>query len=257
MPYPTSFIFVPGSWHRPETWDKVSTKIEMEGYRCISVALPSTLSDPAATFGNDVRAVQDAIASQISEGRNVVLVVHSYGGQVGNSAVKGFVRGAQMAGSDTTGHVIGLAMMATGFTVTGLSFIDGVGGKPPPQWTANTETGFAEIVVDAREMLYHDLPEEEGVAWVNKLTKQSLKSLMAGGEYAYSGWQDVPCWYLATMDDKALPSQAQQFFVKMAQDAGADVTMREVTSSHSPMLSKSQETADFILEAANYFTGKQ
>jgi len=45
--------------------------------------------------------------------------------------------------------------------------------------------------------------------------------------------------------------------VQMAKDAGADVTLREVDSSHSPMLSKPQETADFIMEAAADLSGRK
>lgn len=252
-----SFVFVPGAWHSPEYWGKVIAQIEPEGYKCVAVPLPSTLSDPAATFGDDVKAVQAAIATETAQGRDVVVVVHSYGGQVGNSAIKGFARGAQDSGSGSSGHVIGLALMATGFTATGVSFLDAMGGTPPPQWKIDSETGFAVILVDPREMMYHDLPEEEGKIWVSKLTKQAAKALTEGGEYAYAGWQHVPCWYLATAEDKALPLQLQHWTVKTAQDAGADVTMREIASSHSPMLSKPRETADFLLEAARYFAGKQ
>lgn len=252
----TSFVFVPGAWHGADTWQKVATEIEKDGHNCTAVTLPSTLSDPAATFEDDIKAVRDAIAAETTKGHDVVVVVHSYGGQVGNSAVKGFAKGKGVT-TPESGHVIGLAMIATGFTVAGLSFLDGLGGKPPPQWIADTETGFATIVVDARDMLYHDLPENEGNLWVSKLTKQSLKALKEGGEHSYPGWQDVPCWYLSTLEDHGLPPLAQQFFVKTAQEAGADVTLREIQSSHSPMLSKPKETANFILESAKYFEKKQ
>ncbi|KAM4065268.1 alpha/beta hydrolase family protein [Hirsutella rhossiliensis] len=247
-----SFVFVPGAWHRPETWDKLIAEIEPKGYKCVAVTLPSTLSDPAITFEDDVKAVQNAIVKETTLGRDVVLVVHSYGGHVGNSAIKGFA-----AKDSRPGRVIGLAMMATGFTVSGRCFMDGLGGKPPPEWKDDVENGFVVIVVDPREMFYHDLPEKEGTAWVSKLTKHSLKSLYEGAPYSYAGWQDVPCWFLLTTQDKALPAQAQHMFVKAAQDAGADVTVREIESSHSPMLSRPKETADFVLEAAADFERKR
>ncbi len=119
------------------------------------------------------------------------------------------------------------------------------------------ESGSTErlcvIIVEPRQLFYHDLPEEEGNYWVARLEKQSLKALMEGGENAYAGWMDVPVWYLATTEDKALPIQAQRMFVQNAKDAGADVTIREIESSHSPMLSRPKETADFILEAVASF----
>jgi hypothetical protein len=36
--------------------------------------------------------------------------------------------------------------------------------------------------------------------------------------------------------------------------AGGDITLKEIASSHSPMLSKPKETTDFILEAVAAFT---
>ncbi|KJZ75454.1 hypothetical protein HIM_05150 [Hirsutella minnesotensis 3608] len=245
-----SLLFVPGAWHGPETWSSVITVIESRkmGYKCIAVELPSTTGDTSAGFGDDVKATQDRIEAEIRQGRNVILVVHSYGGQVGNSAVKGYT---PTSPASSSGHVIGLAMMATGFTITGMSFLGGAGGKPPPQWTADTATGLATIVADARDMLYHDLPEEEGNSWVKRLRQQSLKALAEGGEFAYAGWKDVPCWFLVTLQDHALPAQVQKMFVEQAQAAGAAVTLREINSSHSPMISQPQETASFILEAAS------
>ena len=146
--------------------------------------------------------------------------------------------------------------MATGFNVAGVSFLGGFGGKPPPSWKADTESGFAVLLADPRELFYHDLSEEEGNQWVEKLQKQALKPLAEGGEHSYPGWQDVPCWYLATVNDKGLPIEAQSFFVQMAKDAGGDVTVREIESSHSPMLSRPKETVEFMLEAVGAFTQK-
>jgi pimeloyl-ACP methyl ester carboxylesterase len=115
---------------------------------------------------------------------------------------------------------------------------------------ADTDEGTARLIVDTRDLFYHDLPEEEGKAWVDKLAPHSLKSLAEGGEYAYAGWKDVPCWYLLATEDHSLPEEVGEMFVKGAEDAGADVTMRKIAASHSPMLSQPQKTAEFMLEAA-------
>lgn len=253
-----TLVLVPGAWHNASTWDKVSSLMAAQQYKCISVALPSTMSDPSATLLQDIEAVRDSIVDETIQGRDVVVVVHSYGGMVGESAIKRLTRHKQDGSSsekDPSGSVIGIVMLATGFVQTGVSFIDGTGGKPPPFWTIDPESGFATLVVEPRQLFYHDLPEEEGDYWVQKLGNQSLKSLMEGGEHAYAGWMDVPVWYVATTEDKALPVQAQRAFVQGAKDAGADVTLREVESSHSPMLSRPKQTADFILEAVTAFVG--
>jgi pimeloyl-ACP methyl ester carboxylesterase len=230
-----TLVLVPGAWHTPEAWNKVTSLLEAKDYKCIPVILPSTLSNPSTTFFDDIEAVRDAILSETRQGRNVVVVVHSYGGAVGCSAVKG-----TSSSSETSGRVIGIASMASGFGPSGVSFIDGLGGSPPPSWKVDEESGFAVLVAEPRELFYHDLPVEEGEYWVGKLTKQASRPLMhkEGGEHAYAGWMDIPAWYLAT-----------------SQDAGGDITVREVESSHSPMLSKPEETAKFIEEAVAAFVG--
>ncbi|OAA54650.1 hypothetical protein ISF_08251 [Cordyceps fumosorosea ARSEF 2679] len=247
-----TLVFVHGAWHRPETWDKVNAEVAAKGYKGIAVTLPSTLGDRTTTFGDDVRAAQDVIRQETDAGRHVVLVVHSYGGQVGNSAVQGFSRHSPGRDATAPAHVIGLVMIATGFTVTGVAFLEAMGGTPPPSWRLNDGTGFAEIVAEPRDMLYHDLPEEEGRAWVARMTKQAQLPLTGGGEHAYAGWREVPTWYLKTVEDHALPVQ-----LRVAREEGADVTDRGLPTSHSPMLSRPREVGEFIDEAAQYFVSKQ
>lgn len=261
MPVKTSLVFVGGSWHTPQYWEKVIALLEPRGYTCSTVVLPSTIGDPSKGLGDDVSAAREVILSQTKEGRDVVVFVHSFGGVVGESAIKGLTHnykrdGAKTSSSPSEGHVIGITLMATGFAIEGKSFIDRTGGAPPPFWRADTEGGFAELNADCRQLLYHDLPPVEGQEWVSRLTKQTLKSLFEGGEFVYEGWRDVPCWYLRCTQDQAFPPEAQAMMPQFAKGEGADVTVREVEASHSPMLSKALETADFIAEAAADCLGK-
>lgn len=253
-----TLVLVPGAWHTASTWDKVTSLLEAQQYKCIAITLPTTTSNPLANFSDDFHTVRNAILAETTQGHDVVVVVHSYGGAVGASAIKGLTPNkvdTSTSTHNTSGHVIGIASMASGFGPSGVTFLEGLGGNPPPSWKLNMETGFADLVAEPRDLFYHDLPEEEGNYWVGKLTKQSLKAFNEGGENSYAGWKDVPVWYLCTSADKALPFQAQQYFAQVAKDAGASITVREIESSHSPMLSKPKETADFILEAVADFVG--
>ncbi|KAF7903304.1 uncharacterized protein EAF01_006353 [Botrytis porri] len=247
-----TLIFIPGAWHRPEIWAQVTSLLQEQNYKCIPVELPSTTGDATIGFGEDITAVRNIILSETRQGHDVILIVHSYGGAVGQSAVKGLTHRLPDDLSSTdekpTGHVVALVMMACGFAQTGISFIDAIGGTPPPLWRFD-DSGFAILELPAREAFYHDLPVEEGNYWVSRLRKQSQKVLNEGGEWAYAGWMDLPVWYLMTMDDRTFPVEVQGAFVRMARDAGADVTVREVVSSHSPMLSRPEETVEFIVEA--------
>jgi hypothetical protein len=60
-------------------------------------------------------------------------------------------------------------------------------------------------------------------------------------------------WTLITTDDKALPPEAQKMLVEAVKNE-ADITVKEIDSSHSPMLSRPKEVVDFMLEATKAFT---
>ncbi|KAK3359071.1 Alpha/beta hydrolase fold-1 [Lasiosphaeria hispida] len=246
-----TLIFVPGAWFPATAWAKLTAILTPADYKCLPVSLPSSTTGlPTATFLDDVQAIKAAVQAETSAGADVVLVCHSYGGMPAQSILMDLDRAAG-------GRVLGFAMVASGFTMTGMSFLGGLGGVPPPSWRADVETGFAELVAEPRALFFHDLSEAEGTEWVGKLGKQSLRALSGGGEHAYAGWKDVPCWYLAATEDQALPVEAQRFFVKMAKDAGGDVTLREIGSGHSPMLSRPEETAGFVREAVEDFVRKR
>lgn len=63
----------------------------------------------------------------------------------------------------------------------GMAFIDGFGGQTPPSRRLGS-SGFAEIQVDGLEMIYHDLPAEEGAKWVGELRGPSGIAVVLGGQ---------------------------------------------------------------------------
>lgn len=263
-----TLVFVPGAWHKPTCYDKIIKPLEEQHkLKCIRVTLPSGSGDPEATFKNDIDAAQDAISSETTQGRNVVVIAHSYGGMVGSSAIKGFYKPqdtssttslstSDQSQSPAKGYVIGLILIASGFTFTGLAFMDPFFGHPPPSWRVNKETGYAELVSPPRELFYHDVPAEDAEYAVSQLTPQSLKSLFEGGEYSYAGWLHVPAWYIGTVEDRGLPVVAQRLNVGMAREMGCPVEHRELQTSHSPFLSQPEETVGIVVEAVEAFSGR-
>lgn len=261
-----TLVFIPGSWHKPACYDKVIKLLHDEHkLRCVSISLPSTSGDPQATFKDDLDAAREAISNETTKGRNVIVVAHSFGGVVGNSAIKGFANKSHLqtqvptttTTTTTGGNVIGLILIASGFALTGLAFMDPFFGHPPPSWRVNNDTGYAELVTPPRELFYHDLPAEEAEYWVSQLTTQSLKALFEGGEYTYAGWRDVPTWYIGTVEDRGLPVLAQRMQVGMAREMGGSVEHRELQTSHSPFLSQPEATVEIMLDAIAAFTKRR
>lgn len=255
-----TLVFVPGAWHKPSCYNKIIRILQDQHHlNCVAITLPSTTDNPNATFKDDVDTARQAISAQTSQGRDVVVIAHSYGGMVGNSAVKGFTRpnpkSTTVLQPPSTGHVIGIILIASGYTLTGVAFMDPLFGHPPPAWRINKDTGYAEIVLPPREIFYHDVPADEAEYWASQLCTQSLKSLFEGGEHAYAGWLDVPSWYIGTIEDRGLPVVAQRIQLGMARGMGGIIEHREMQTSHSPFLSKPDETVEIIVQAVASFKG--
>lgn len=255
-----SVVLIAGSWHQGRCFERIMKPLEEKHHlNCISITLPSTLGDPNSTFKDDIDAARKAITAQTSQGRDVVVVAHSFGGMVGNSAIKGLTSSKTAKENATpsggAGGVIGLILIASGFTLTGMAFMDATFGVPPPSWRINKETGFADLARSPQKLFYHDLSPEDADYWVSQLGKQNLKAMFEGGKHAYAGWKDVPVYYIGTAQDHGLPVAVQRMQVGMARAMGANVEHRELESSHSPFLSMPEECVEIILEAISVFSG--
>ncbi|KAK0754681.1 Alpha/beta hydrolase fold-1 [Schizothecium vesticola] len=263
-PSKPTLIFVPGAWFPSSSWDPVTALLASPPHNlpCVTIPLPSSHTPlppppgvPFPTLLDDITAVRTAITACTSRGRDVVLVVHSYGAIPGHSAARGLTSPAAAAPGD--GRVLGFAMLTTGFTATGVAFLEGMGGTPPPMWRADYDAGEAVLQADAREVFFHDLRAEEAEVWAGRLGQQALAPLTGGGEHAYAAWREVPVWYLAARGDRALPVEAQRMLVEMARAQGGDVTVREVEGGHAVMLSRPGEVAGFVAEAVEDFVARK
>ena len=80
-----------GGWQGPETFSLLIPRLEKAGYSVFAPALPSAGTSPAlSNFDKDVEVVQHALKSIIETGKDVILVMHSYGAVPGCEALKCF-----------------------------------------------------------------------------------------------------------------------------------------------------------------------
>ena len=75
---------VPGAWHKPTIYSGVAESLSKHGYPTVSLPLHSAGAVPAdEDFGNDVATIRECLTGLVEEGKDVVLVVHSYTGLPG------------------------------------------------------------------------------------------------------------------------------------------------------------------------------
>ncbi|KAI1073853.1 Alpha/beta hydrolase family-domain-containing protein [Whalleya microplaca] len=83
-------ILVHGSWHLPEVWNKVKSRLEAAGYEVLVPRLLTVVGPEPVhhTWRVDVAVVHDLANPFFDQGRQAVIVGHSYGGLVATMSVK-------------------------------------------------------------------------------------------------------------------------------------------------------------------------
>jgi hypothetical protein len=131
MSKPT-IVCVPGAWHTPEIYAKVLDILSSHGYPTVGLPLPSAgATPPHANFDEDVKGIRDCLTELVEDGKEVVLVTHSYTGMPGAEAPAGLGKKERQA-ANLKGGVIRLVFimafaMPEGFAPT-------AGGAQYPEW---------------------------------------------------------------------------------------------------------------------------
>ncbi|KIW98634.1 uncharacterized protein Z519_00295 [Cladophialophora bantiana CBS 173.52] len=239
-------VFVPGAWHVPETFHLVVDELEAAGYETKGVKLASVGSpEPLRDFQPDVEAIQQAMRPFIEEQeKDVLLVVHSYGGIVGNEAVKGLDK-ASRERQGKKGGVSHIYFCCAFALPEGVSLMDALDQTPLP-WFQINDTEDLVSPATPIETFYNDVDSPE--RYVAMLKPHSYRAFFS--KVTDPGWKYVPSTYLLCEKDEAIPPHAQRGMVEGAQKAGAQMRVETMDASHSPFMSMPREMARSIRRAA-------
>lgn len=98
-------LLVHGAWHDASCWDSVRAELKTLNYPTDAVQLKSS-GDFVTTHLEDTTIIRTALESLIvSEGKKVILVMHSYGGIPGTNAVHGLEAAARQERGEKGGII--------------------------------------------------------------------------------------------------------------------------------------------------------
>ena len=154
-----TILLIPGAWFHPSTYDVFIAHLQHLSFPAAYAPYPSlNPSHPAITdAAHDTEAVlQESLLPLIeNEGKDVVIVMHSYGGVPGSSAARGLGK-VQRVGEGKTGGVVGL-IYVSGFVVPGgASMADGQGGQLPA-WVKQNQVRSSSQLPSLSRPLSRDL----------------------------------------------------------------------------------------------------
>lgn len=117
LAHPT-IVIIPGAFHIPSHLSSLCVQLETAGYATASMKLPSVdPSTPAAaavgTPSNDAFFIREKLLLPLieEEGKDVVLLMHSYGGSPGNGSAVGLSK-KERERDGKKGGVVGLVFVS-------------------------------------------------------------------------------------------------------------------------------------------------
>lgn len=228
-----AIVLVHGAFADASSWNGVISRLQKDGYFVIAAANPLRgIKSDGAYIGSLVGDLQEP----------VVLVGHSYGGNViteaanGHSNVKALVYVSAFA-PDTGETVAELAGKFPGSTL-------GQALAPP----AELADGGKDLYIfqnKFRAQFAADVPAAQ--AALMAATQRPLAQAALDEKSGDAAWKTIPSWFIYGDADKNIPPQAMAF---MAQRAHARDTVVVKGASHVVMVSHPDAVAKLIEEAA-------
>lgn len=156
-----TILFIPGAWFHPSTYDSFISHLQKLSFPTVYASYPSLdPSHPAtADAANDTETVLKGSLLPLieNEGKDVVVVMHSYGGLPGSSAARGLSK-AQRSGEGKKGGVVGLIHISGFVLPGGASVADGQGGELPAWVKQNEVRPRHHSSFDLRLAIYWPVP---------------------------------------------------------------------------------------------------
>ena len=229
-----TIVFVHGAWADATGFDAEIRALQSRGFRAIGFANPlRDLAGDATYLAEFLRTVTGPI----------VLVGHSYGGNVistaaaGNDQVQALVyfngwlcdegESQQELLERFEGSLVGPSIRPVPFT--------------NPDGSEGADLYLAQEAF--REAFAADV-DPETAAVMAAAHRPYAAAAFAAAPSGPLAWKTLPCWYLLGTEDKAIPPALQRF---MAERANA--TIVEVPASHVSFVSQPEAATQLILQA--------
>lgn len=229
-----TIIFVTGAWHKPHLYAGLLEGLRRTSFPVIAPCLPS-VGGTCDSFHDDVYLVRKAIAEEVSQGREIVVLMHAYGGIVGSAAVQGYSKQEVPRG----GGVIRMIYMAAFALEKGVSLMDALNNTPLPWWQSVNPKQWR--AVNSNYIFYNDLDSEKAEALSRQLDLQAKGSFES--KQTYAAWKDIDSTYIVCSRDNAIPKHAQVF---MANQPGGKFKIEYLEAGHCPWLGIPEQTLEMI-----------
>lgn len=253
-----SILLVHGAWQGAAQYKDLKRELVNDGYMVLTPENATSGSIESDIIGkthmDDVARIHEALSGPLAEGKDVVLVAHSYGGVPGSAAVEGYQVFERQAKGLPGGikHVVYLAAFA--LPQRGASVLAGLGGQYAHFMSRKVSTCIGpassfkykrcshqtykltrpkgDVVYlneSAKDALFNDVDSATAMECFEESVGQSAASLETPVAFAAPD-VSVPKTYIACEHDHALPLEVQ---LQLAAALGKNARVVKVKSGHA------------------------
>lgn len=145
-----TILLIPGAWLPASAFEDVATILRAQGYPVHTMALLSVGGPTSTTVADDAEDIRQRYLNKfIMEGKEVIIVMHSYSGIPGTESVKGFAR-KDLAAQGKKGGVVGLIYITAFLIAAGQSVASILGENMEIAMTFDVCKPFLPHKVDPR-----------------------------------------------------------------------------------------------------------
>lgn len=245
MPDLPTIVLVHGAWSTPPVYEPFIEALRTAGYTVHCPLLP-TCSNLSSTFSLDVGTIRDLISSLVEASTRVFVLMHSYGGTVGSSALAD-LSAAHRAKQGRVGGVVHLLYMSAYILPVGGSIVGIV--KEAGFWhlwdsVLDVGEDGSTFPKDPKTLLFGGLAETEQEASLKGLVRFPAEPLEV--EMTETPWKDISTTYVCTEQDWCVPLVYQDIMLKRVKEAGVDVRIERFNCGHGIFLTHSKEMVDVV-----------
>ncbi|KAI9655558.1 MAG: hypothetical protein M1821_005351 [Bathelium mastoideum] len=250
MAYPT-IVIVHAATQPPPLYQPLSQALQQAGFSVEVIDYPSVGDHVPKMEDNreDIAAVRATVSSLVEAERDVLLLMHSYGGIPGTGALEGLSK-SQRQKFGMKGGVIRL-VYATSFALRKGETVHGAGEYENIEAYGTYFEDTDTMCMNKEPAMYtcfHDL--DKGEHWFSLTKKQSVAALWSKQEY--EAWKDIPSTYVYCTHDRVIPLEEQARMVKNVREVHPEAFDVEeyLETGHNPVLSKINELVIILKKAA-------
>ncbi|KAE8363807.1 Alpha/beta hydrolase fold-1 [Aspergillus caelatus] len=246
-PSKPTLLLISGAWHTPKSYSKFTDALKNNGYEVHVPRLPSMngAKPPNADLTTDTDLIRGYVESLASAGRTIVVIMHSYGGQVGTNALHNLGLNDRKK-QGLVGGVSHLVYMCASLFTEGACILD-----------IAKEFGTADQMANASDILElfprEDLKKLMAGPGVEDADAEALVSTLTrwNGDAMFQplercAWREIPSTYIHTTKDVAVPFEFQKVMVEKARAKGGAFEIVELDAGHGVYLSLTAEVVKII-----------